>query len=88
MRRAPAALALPLWLRRAITGAVVRLALGSPQDYGLPEPDHELFETHPIINSQMLYYVGHGRIAVKPDVAELCGDAGALRRRQPGTRST
>ena len=52
---------------------VVDLALGGPQSYGLPVPDHKLFETHPIINSQMLYYVGHGKINVKPDVAELCG---------------
>ncbi len=65
---------LPLWLRRAITRRVVQLALGGPQSYGLPEPDHKLFETHPIINSQMLYFVGHGRIAVKPDVERLCGD--------------
>jgi hypothetical protein len=64
---------LPLWLRRMITRRVVHLALGGPQSYGLPAPDHKLFETHPIINSQMLYYVGHGKIDVKPDVAELCG---------------
>ncbi len=64
---------LPLWLRRAITRRVVHLALGGPHSYGLPAPDHKLFETHPIINSQMLYYVGHGRIRVKPDVERLCG---------------
>jgi cation diffusion facilitator CzcD-associated flavoprotein CzcO len=63
----------PLWLRRLITRRVVHLALGGPQSYGLPAPDHKLFETHPIINSQMLYYVGHGKINVKPDVQELCG---------------
>jgi flavin-binding monooxygenase-like protein len=65
---------LPLALRRAIGRVVVRLVLGSPERYGLPKPDHKLFETHPIINSQLLYYVGHGEIAVKPDIAELCGD--------------
>jgi cation diffusion facilitator CzcD-associated flavoprotein CzcO len=63
----------PLWMRRFITRRMVQLALGSPQSYGLPAPDHKLFETHPIVNSQMLYYVGHGRIKVKPDVEELCG---------------
>jgi len=67
-------LRLPLWLRRAITARVVHVALGKPQRYGLPAPDHRLFETHPIINSQMLYYVGHGKIHPKPDVAELLGD--------------
>ena len=65
---------LPLAVRRFISYWAVRLALGTPQMYGLPQPDHRLFETHPIINSQMLYQVGHGKIIPKPDVAELCGD--------------
>ena len=64
---------LPLWLRRAITARVVKLSLGRPEDYGLPAADHRLFETHPIVNSQMLYYVGHGKIRPKPDVAMLEG---------------
>ena len=38
------------------------------------QPDHKLFETHPIINSQMLYCMGHGQILPKPDIAELGGD--------------
>ena len=37
-------------------------------------PDHRLFECHPIVNSQLIYYVGHGRIKIKPNVTELCGD--------------
>lgn len=66
---------LPLWARRFISQLSVRFAVGKPQSYGLPEPDHRLFETHPIINSQMLYYVGHGRITPKPDVQRLCGSS-------------
>jgi cation diffusion facilitator CzcD-associated flavoprotein CzcO len=61
----------PLWLRRAITRVLVRLALGPAWRVGLQAPDHKLFETHPIINSQLYYYLGHGRISPKPDVAEL-----------------
>lgn len=64
----------PLWLRRWIVRQSVGLALGFPEQYGLPAADHKLFETHPIVNSQMLYYVGHGRIRVKPALTELCGD--------------
>lgn len=66
---------LPLWARRWIAARLVRLAMGRPEDYGLAKPDHQLFETHPIINSQMLYLVGHGQIAPKPDVAQLRDDA-------------
>ncbi len=64
---------MPLWLRRILAGRLVKMSLGSPADFGLPRPDHKLFETHPIINSQMMYYVGHGKIRVKPEVTELAG---------------
>ncbi|MCA9220483.1 MAG: NAD(P)-binding domain-containing protein [Planctomycetales bacterium] len=65
---------LPLWLRRRIAMAMIRLSVGSPERYGLPRPEHRLFETHPIVNSQLLYFVGHGEIRPKPDIARLCGD--------------
>ena len=65
---------LPTWLRRRLARRVMHLVNGSPEQIGLPKPDHRLFETHPIINSQLAYHVGHGDIVVKPDVVELCGD--------------
>ena len=64
---------IPLWMRRLTTAVAVKLALGWPQDYGLRKPDHKLFETHPIINSQLLYHVGHGDIAPKPNIERLDG---------------
>jgi hypothetical protein len=64
----------PLWLQRWASSVMVKIALGRPQRYGLPAPDHRLFEAHPIVNSQLLYYVGHGRIKVVPNVARLDGD--------------
>lgn len=69
----------PLWLQRWVSSIMVGIALGRPQRYGLPAPDHKLFETHPIVNSQLLYYVGHGRIQVLPDVEQLRGDTVRLR---------
>jgi hypothetical protein len=65
---------LPLWLRRRIAGAASRISLGSPARFGVPAPDHALFEAHPIVNSQWLYFLGHGRIAVKPQVERFAGD--------------
>lgn len=66
-------LRVPLAVRRLLSHLVIRLMLGPPRELGLPKPDHKLFETHPIINSQLAYHVAHGDIAIKPDVAELCG---------------
>ncbi len=64
----------PLPLRRLLARRAIRLVNGVPEQLGLPAPDHRLFETHPIINSQFAYHLGHGDICVKPDVAEFCGD--------------
>lgn len=64
----------PLAVRRLLGKIMSRIVLGRPQKFGLPAPDHRLFETHPIINSQLVYAAAHGRIAVKPDIAELCGN--------------
>jgi hypothetical protein len=63
----------PRWLRRSINTLVIRLVLGNPARFGLPAPDHRLLDSHPIVNSQMLYHVGHGDIIPKPDVKELRG---------------
>ena len=65
---------IPLPLRRLAASIMLRIAVGPLENYGLPRPDHRLFETHPIVNSQLLYELGHGRVRVKPNVAELCGD--------------
>lgn len=43
------------------------------RDYGLPAPDHAMKECHPILNSQILYYIGHGDIVAKPDIARISG---------------
>lgn len=42
--------------------------MGRFEDFGLQKPDHAFFETHPIVNQQLVYYVGHGDITPKPDV--------------------
>jgi Flavin-binding monooxygenase-like len=52
---------------------VLHMSVGDVGRYGLPAPDHALFASHPIINSQLPYFVGHGRIVPKPNIAELAG---------------
>nr|WP_320166347.1 NAD(P)-binding domain-containing protein [uncultured Methylophaga sp.] len=42
-------------------------------DFGLPEPDHDISECHPIMNSQILYFIGHGDIQPKPDIERIEG---------------
>ena len=67
-------LRMPLWARR-LTGAVVNhLVLGPAWRTGVPKPDHKLFESHPILNSQLHHHVGHGRLQLRSDVKELAGN--------------
>jgi thioredoxin reductase len=67
------ALRLPLALRRVMFKSVLRLTVGDFEKFGLRKPDHEFFETHPIVNQQLVYYVGHGDIQPKPDIDRFDG---------------
>ena len=67
------ALRLPLALRRVMFKSVLRLTVGDFEKFGLRKPDHEFFETHPIVNQQLVYYVGHGEIQPKPDIDRFDG---------------
>jgi cation diffusion facilitator CzcD-associated flavoprotein CzcO len=67
-------LKLPDWLRRFVVRKVLQFSVGDLRRYGLPAPDHDLFASHPIVNSQLPYYVAHGRITPKPNVAQLFGN--------------
>ena len=66
-------LRVPLWARRAASAVVSHVALGPSWRTGVPKPDHRLFESHPILNSQIHHHVGHGRLALRPDVERFDG---------------
>jgi hypothetical protein len=66
-------LRLPLRLRQFIYHHTVRLTVGDVTRFGLPAPDHRPYESHPIVNSQLVYYAGHGRIIPVPDIARFDG---------------
>lgn len=61
----------PLPVRRLLARGMIFFLLGSREGTGLPRPDHRLFETHPTINSQLVYQLRHGEIDVRPDVESL-----------------
>jgi thioredoxin reductase len=71
----PVKLGVPGWIRRWLNILLLKILVGDLRNYGLKQPDHKFYESHPIVNSQILYYMGHGDISPKPDVAELCGDS-------------
>jgi cation diffusion facilitator CzcD-associated flavoprotein CzcO len=64
----PAASRLPLAVQRFFMGRKLKVAVGEMTDYGLPKPDHRLLEAHPTVSSELLPRLGHGDIAVKPNI--------------------
>jgi hypothetical protein len=66
---------LPMWLTQRVFGLMLRVLQGDLRRHGLAAPDHRIFESHPIVNDQLLHYLAHGDIKAKPDIARLDGDA-------------
>ena len=64
---------LPMWLEQRVFAVMLRVLVGDISRLGLQKPDHKLFETHPILNTQLLHFLAHGDIAAKPDVARFDG---------------
>jgi len=52
---------------------VFKIAGCDPVDFRLPRPDHEIDQAHPIMNSRVLYHIGHGDIVPKPDIEKFDG---------------
>jgi cation diffusion facilitator CzcD-associated flavoprotein CzcO len=65
---------LPVFAQKKILKLLLSITHGPNSRYGLQEPDHDLFDHHPIINSQLLYSIQHGHVRPKPDILELQGN--------------
>jgi thioredoxin reductase len=68
-------LRLPTRLIQMAFETTLKLTTGDVTRHGLPKPDHRILETHPINNSQLVYYVGHGNITPKRDIDALDGSS-------------
>lgn len=65
----------PLWIQRPLVKFTLKMVQGDyVRDYGLKAPDHDLFEKHPTVNDEVLYYIKHGRIKPMPNVKSFDGD--------------
>ena len=64
---------LPRRAKQWLDGALIRAAVGKPSDYGLPDPDYRLYESHPVMNTLLLHHIGHGDVRVRNDIADCQG---------------
>jgi cation diffusion facilitator CzcD-associated flavoprotein CzcO len=66
---------LPAWvpwrLRSSLLQATLSLAVGRPEKYGLPAPDHALLSSHPTVSQEILGKFGSGDLSWRPDIQNL-----------------
>jgi len=65
---------LPMWIKRKLDGIALSWFTGDPQRFGFPKPDYKLYESHPVVNSLILFHAGHGDIKIRPDIDWLDGE--------------
>ncbi len=66
---------LPLSLQRWVGRRIYHTTVGYMEDYGLPKPDHRLFEAHISVSDTLPSYVAAGDIEMRPGIRELAGDS-------------
>jgi cation diffusion facilitator CzcD-associated flavoprotein CzcO len=66
-------LKMPRALKQKLDALLIRAVMGKPSDYGLPDPDYRMYESHPVINSLVLHHLGHGDIRPRQDIRSVEG---------------
>ncbi|MBA3981401.1 MAG: monooxygenase [Alcanivorax sp.] len=64
---------LPRRLKQWLDGKLIRTVMGKPSQYGLPDPDYRIYESHPVMNSLILHHLGHGDIRARRDISGISG---------------
>lgn len=68
-------LKLPTLLTRMIMARLIYLAVGDQTRFGVPKPKHPMWREHATLSQELLPYIGHGWISIKPNVTALERDA-------------
>ncbi|MDO9435805.1 NAD(P)/FAD-dependent oxidoreductase [Hydrogenophaga sp.] len=64
---------LPPWLKQKIDSTILKWFTGDPVRFGFPKPAYKMYESHPVVNSLILYHIGHGDVGVRADIARFDG---------------
>jgi cation diffusion facilitator CzcD-associated flavoprotein CzcO len=66
---------LPKKLRAMLHEPLLRLLVGPPERFGLPRPQHRLYDRTPIVNSLVLQHLGQGDVSLRKPIREFRGDS-------------
>ncbi|MFE3001336.1 flavin-containing monooxygenase [Nocardia sp. NPDC059246] len=64
---------IPKPAQEAVFRSIVTLGMGSFGSFGLEKPAHRIFDQDLVVNQQLPYFLKHGRIAVRPEIARFDG---------------
>jgi dimethylaniline monooxygenase (N-oxide forming) len=64
---------LPTRVTRKIMSRLIRLGVGDQRRFGLKRPEHPMWREHATLSQELLPYLGHGWISIKPNVSRLDG---------------
>ncbi len=64
---------LPKPVARMVARTMIRTRFGPWERYGLPRPTRKLFDTEPVVNEQLLYYLRHGKVTARPGIDRFDG---------------
>jgi cation diffusion facilitator CzcD-associated flavoprotein CzcO len=62
---------IPFSVRRRAYEAMMRVAVGPMERYGLPRPDHRFGDAHPTISDDLLSRMSHGEVTARPNIARF-----------------
>jgi cation diffusion facilitator CzcD-associated flavoprotein CzcO len=64
---------MPSWMRQKFFSLVIRMLQGRYAKYHLMKPDCGPLEIHPTINTELLYFIRHGKVRPRPGITHFEG---------------
>jgi hypothetical protein len=65
---------MPFWCKQQLTRLVLRMIQGRYAKYQLKNPDTKPLATHPTINSELLYFIRHGKVLPRKKIESIEGN--------------
>ncbi len=64
---------LPRPIKQFVDKRILKAFTGDPVRFGFPKPDYRLYESHPIVNTQILGHLGQGDLRIRADIDRFDG---------------